>query len=70
MHNHKTTVAKIIKTVTYIPTVLKLHVMKEIHSRDVTILIALAIVVYMTVHYSSLFQYFFINLLASLLLVL
>ena len=29
------------------------------HSRDITILIVLATMVYMIVHYSSLFQYFF-----------
>jgi len=32
------------------------------HNRDITILIVLATVVYMIVHYSSLFQYFFIDL--------
>jgi len=46
--------------------------MKEMHSRDSTILIIsvfrlLANVFYIIVYYSSLFQYFFIDLLSSLL---
>jgi len=43
------------------------RVIKGVHSRDITILIVLATVVYMIAHYFSLFQYFFITLLASLL---
>jgi len=37
----------------------KYHIIKEMHSRDNNIAILIVLAVYMIVHYSSLFQYFF-----------
>jgi len=55
---------KQLKIVTRIPTVSKYHITKEMQIRDITILAYALPVVYMIMHYSSLFQYFFIDLLS------
>jgi len=41
---------------------LNYHTIKEMYGRDIKILIVLATVVNMIVHYSSLFQYFLLSI--------